>query len=93
MVRARKKKVPKIKFELSRSGILGIVIVIFCVFLWMFLLGLWAGRNVLPQDQEKNLFMEEAVSIEKKLTITDESPKKNIPRLNNGAKQKIIISQ
>jgi hypothetical protein len=43
--RTRKKK--KIKFELSLSGLLGIGAVMFCVFLWMFLLGVWAGQTIL----------------------------------------------
>jgi hypothetical protein len=43
--RTRKKK--KIKFELTLSGLLGIGAVLFCVFLWMFLLGVWAGQTVL----------------------------------------------
>jgi hypothetical protein len=43
--RTRKKK--KIKFELTRSGLLGIGAVMFCVFLWMFLLGVWAGQTIL----------------------------------------------
>ncbi|MGL1930150.1 MAG: hypothetical protein OCC45_00115 [Desulfotalea sp.] len=87
MASPRKKKTPKIKFELSKSGILGIVVIIFCVFLWMFLLGLWAGRNVLPQTQEKTL------SIGNVQPTSKTKPKGKIPRLNNGTKKKIIISQ
>ncbi|WP_417915086.1 hypothetical protein [Candidatus Electronema sp. JM] len=36
-------------FQLSLSGILGIGAVLFCLFLWMFLLGIWAGKTLLPQ--------------------------------------------
>ena len=36
-------------FQLSLSGILGIGAVLFCLFLWMFLLGIWAGKTFLPQ--------------------------------------------
>jgi hypothetical protein len=43
--RAKKKK--KIKFELTLSGLLGIGAVLFCVLLWMFLLGVWAGQTIL----------------------------------------------
>jgi hypothetical protein len=45
-----KRKTPKkkkIKFELTLSGLFGIGAVLFCVFLWMFLLGVWAGQTVL----------------------------------------------
>ena len=45
--RKRKKPVKKIKFQLTRSGIAGIAVVTFCIFLWMFLLGVWAGQSLL----------------------------------------------
>jgi len=45
---ARKTKQPKkIKFELTRTAIAGVGVVCFCLFLWMFLLGVWAGQSVL----------------------------------------------
>jgi len=47
VARSRTKKKKKIKFELTRSGLLGIGAVMFCVFLWMFLLGVWAGQTIL----------------------------------------------
>ena len=47
MAKSRTRKKKKIKFELSLSGLLGISAVLFCVFLWMFLLGVWAGQTVL----------------------------------------------
>jgi hypothetical protein len=47
MAKSRTRKKKKIKFELSLSGLLGIGAVLFCVFLWMFLLGVWAGQTVL----------------------------------------------
>lgn len=47
MATQRKKKQAKLKFELSRSGVFGIGVVSFCVFLWMFLLGIWVGQKVL----------------------------------------------
>lgn len=47
----RKKRVnKKIRFEVSRSGIGGIAIVCFCIFLWMFLFGLWAGQSLLKPE-------------------------------------------
>ena len=45
--RKRKKAAPKIKFQVTRSGIAGIGVVCFCIFLWMFLLGVWAGQSLL----------------------------------------------
>lgn len=35
------------RFQLSLGGMVGITIVSFCLFLWMFLLGVWAGQTVL----------------------------------------------
>jgi hypothetical protein len=43
--KGRKKK--KIKFELTLGGMLGVGAVLFCIFLWMFLLGIWAGQTLL----------------------------------------------
>ena len=45
--RKRKKPVKKVKFQLTRSGIAGIAVVCFCIFLWMFLVGVWAGQSLL----------------------------------------------
>lgn len=54
MAVARKKrpsKKKKVKFELTRSAIGGIGVVVFCLFLWMFLFGVWAGQSLLkPAD-------------------------------------------
>lgn len=50
-----RKKVKKVRFELTRSGIAGVGVVCFCIFLWMFLLGFWAGESVLrPVTLEKS---------------------------------------
>ena len=47
---AGKRKVKKkknIRFEMTTGGVLGLGVVCFCVFLWMFLLGVWAGQTIL----------------------------------------------
>ena len=50
-----RKQVKKIKFELTRSAIAGVGVVCFCIFLWMFLLGVWAGESLLrPAKLDKN---------------------------------------
>jgi len=53
--RKRKKPVKKIKFQLTRSAIAGIGVVCFCIFLWMFLFGVWAGQSLLfpPVSKDK----------------------------------------
>jgi len=51
---ARKKKQKKqkrtkrfnIQFTLSLSGLFGLGVASFCIFLWMFLLGIWAGQTI-----------------------------------------------
>ncbi len=54
--RKRKKPVKKIRFQLTRSGIFGIAVVCFCLFLWMFLIGVWAGQSLLyPPVQSSTL--------------------------------------
>lgn len=47
MAPRKKPPIKKLKFELTRSAIAGVGVVCFCVFLWMFLLGVWAGQSLL----------------------------------------------
>lgn len=45
--RPRKKKAKQFKFQLGWAGLAGIGVVCSCLFLWMFLLGIWAGQTIL----------------------------------------------
>jgi hypothetical protein len=47
MAATKKKQIKKYKFELTRKSICGIGVVCFCIFLWMFLLGVWTGQSLL----------------------------------------------
>lgn len=49
MAAKKKKRSPKktYRFQLTLQGIAGITVVSFCLFLWMFLLGVWAGQTFL----------------------------------------------
>lgn len=47
MATRRKPPVKKLKFELTRSALGGVGVIVFCLFLWMFLLGVWAGQSLL----------------------------------------------
>jgi fatty acid desaturase len=47
VARSRKKKKKTIKFELTLRGLLGVGAVLFCIFLWVFLIGIWAGQTIL----------------------------------------------
>jgi len=35
------------RFELTWRGLFGIAVLVFCLFLWMFILGIWAGQTIL----------------------------------------------
>lgn len=47
MEMAKQKKKPFVHLEMSLGGLLGLGVVAFCIFLWMFLFGIWAGQTVL----------------------------------------------
>ena len=47
MAATPRKQVKKIKFELTFSAMAGVGVVFFCILLWMFLLGVWAGESLL----------------------------------------------
>jgi len=51
MARGKRKKGFSIKFDLSPAGLLGVGVVCFCIFLWMFLLGVWSGQTVLTSGK------------------------------------------
>ncbi|SDO82941.1 hypothetical protein [Desulforhopalus singaporensis] len=55
MVTKRKPKKKKLKFELSVTAVGGIGIVVFCIFLWMFLLGVWVGQSLLLPSYEADI--------------------------------------
>ena len=44
--KAKKKKV-RVRLELTAGGLLAVGVVCFCIFLWMFLMGIWAGQTIL----------------------------------------------
>jgi hypothetical protein len=45
--RKKKKTARRFQFQLSFAGLAGVAVVMFCLFLWMFLLGIWAGQTIL----------------------------------------------
>lgn len=47
MAGKEKKQARKVKFELTWGGIAGITVICFCIFLWMFLMGVWVGQSLL----------------------------------------------
>ncbi len=45
--RAKTAKKPLLRVELSGAGLLGVVVVLFCIFVWMFIFGVWTGQALL----------------------------------------------
>jgi len=43
------------RLELGWRGMFGLVVVCLCLFLWMFLLGIWAGQTILLPTKENRL--------------------------------------
>ncbi|MFH2124661.1 MAG: hypothetical protein ABIJ50_14415 [Pseudomonadota bacterium] len=60
-----RKKAKKIKFELTISAIAGVGVVCFCIFLWMFLLGVWTGESLLQPSQPGMNEVNKIVAIKK----------------------------
>lgn len=50
------------RFQLTLPGIAGIAVVCFCLFLWMFLLGIWAGQTFLLPSAKPGMAMKSAQS-------------------------------
>jgi hypothetical protein len=55
MAASRKKKKFTLHFDLGIGGLLSVGIVVFCIFLWMFLLGVWTGQTLLEPSGEHNV--------------------------------------
>jgi hypothetical protein len=53
MAKPKRGKRFRIRFELSVTGLLGLGMVAFCIFLWMFLMGIWAGQTVLLPESNR----------------------------------------
>ena len=52
---AKKMSAKPFRFELGWGGMFGLMTVCFCLFLWMFLLGLWAGQTILLPTGNKKM--------------------------------------
>ncbi len=86
---ARRKKSARVRFELARSAIAGIAVVVFCLFLWTFIFGVWAGQSMLAPQGEGKRAAKRSVSINKKITIVPQaSADKPPPRIRAVRKKK-----
>ncbi|MDU9049574.1 MAG: hypothetical protein Q3M30_12035 [Candidatus Electrothrix sp. Rat3] len=66
---AQKAPVRHFTFHLTLSGVAGIALATFCLFLWMFFLGMWAGRTIISPCPSAPL--EKQAQLETTLTVTD----------------------
>ena len=81
MVAKKRPPKKKIKFELTLSGIAGVGVVTFCLFLWMFLLGVWAGQSLLLPSYEKKQIVKVTTPVERTVQLiikADQKPRKNL---------------
>ena len=53
MASGKRKKGFAVKFDLSLAGLFGVGVVCFCIFLWMFLLGIWSGQTFLSSGKQQ----------------------------------------
>lgn len=53
--RSKRQRRFAVRFELGIGGLFGLMVVCLCIFLWLFLLGVWAGQTVLsPSSSSAN---------------------------------------
>ena len=70
------------RIELGWRGMFGLVMVCFCLFLWIFLLGIWAGQTILLPSKE-NRFAQSGGGSKKATatrTTTEDNPLKEPQR-------------
>lgn len=76
MAAQKKRKKTTVRFELTRGGIGSIAIVCFCIFLWMFLFGVWTGQSLLkPTDPVVTGFKAGSIELEQPVIHLDETKK------------------
>ncbi|PID55514.1 hypothetical protein CSB45_15635 [candidate division KSB3 bacterium] len=88
MATAKKKKPGKVKFELARSAVLGIAVVVFCLFLWTFIFGVWAGQSMLAPQGEAASKKKSSITLRKKLTVMPQASEEIPPPFIRAEKKK-----
>ncbi|MCK4840041.1 MAG: SPOR domain-containing protein [Desulfobulbaceae bacterium] len=73
MASGKRKKGFSIKFDLSLAGLFGVGVVCFCIFLWMFLLGIWSGQTVLSSGKNRLVGVKK-LQIKTLQTVAKKSP-------------------
>jgi len=62
------------RIELGWRGMFGLVVVCCCLFLWMFLLGIWAGQTILLPSKESRFAQSGGVSKQVPAKTAAEAP-------------------
>jgi len=55
--RSKRQRRFAVRFDLGIGGLFGLVVVSLCVFLWLFLLGVWAGQTVLSPSSASSAWV------------------------------------
>jgi len=79
--KSRKKggKPGKFRFQLGWGGVMGTAVVVFFLFAWMFLLGIWAGQTILLPSTDRH---DPVLSLQgkKEVVVLKPEGKKHPPR-------------
>jgi len=83
-----KKKQKRFNFQLGFTGLAGVTVVSFCLFLWMFLLGLWAGQTILlPPVNDGSLSLSQNKQYSEKISAVN---KNDLPLIRPEGRKKVI---
>jgi cell division septation protein DedD len=85
MASGKRKKGFSIKFDLSLGGLFGLGVVCFCIFFWMFMLGIWSGQTVLSSGKNRITGLEKS-QVKTLQTVAKKSP----PPLEQAVKAPVV---
>lgn len=87
-----RKKQKRLNFQLGFTGLAGITVVSFCLFLWMFLLGIWAGQTILlPSVNDSSLQLSQGGDhFRNKDKNISTSHQNNLPVIHPDGRKKVI---
>jgi len=59
----KKKDSKKVKIEMSKLGLIFVILIILCIFVWSFIIGVWVGTKIGSKEQEATAFTKETPPI------------------------------
>jgi len=80
MARRVRKEPKRFRIELGWGGLVGLAFFCFCLFLWMFLLGIWAGQAVLTPETFFQLGGSGAAVTARVPSAAEERPKREVDK-------------